>query len=117
MDSKNQARYEAQSRVFKAMAHPTRLFLIQEISQGEKCVCDLTEMVGADVSTVSKHLSVLKNAGILKDTKRGAQVIYTLCMPCVLNFLTCVESVLNAHAQEQYEMIVGPVGTTGEARQ
>ena len=92
--------YEARARVIKAMAHPTRLFIVEELSEGERCVCDLTEMVGADISTISKHLSILRNAGIVADDKRGTQVFYTLKVPCVLNFFTCVESVLESARNE-----------------
>ena len=92
--------YEARARVIKAMAHPTRLFIVEELSEGERCVCDLTRMVGADVSTVSKHLSLLKNAGIVEDDKRGTQVFYSLKVPCVLKFFTCVESVLESVRRE-----------------
>lgn len=92
--------YEARARVIKAMAHPTRLFIVEELSNGERCVCDLTDMVGADISTVSKHLSLLKNAGIVEDDKRGTQVFYSLKVPCVLNFFTCVESVLESARKE-----------------
>ena len=92
--------YEARARVIKAMAHPTRLFVVEELSAGERCVCDLTEMVGADVSTVSKHLTTLKNAGIVSDEKRGAQVFYSLRVPCILKFFSCVEAVLQANAAE-----------------
>jgi ArsR family transcriptional regulator len=92
--------YEARARVIKAMAHPTRLFIVEELSKGERCVCDLTDMVGADISTVSKHLSLLKNAGIVEDDKRGTQVFYTLKVPCVLNFFSCVESVLESARNE-----------------
>ena len=63
MDRRTQALFEARARIMKALAHPTRLFLADELSKGERCVCELTEMVGADVSTVSKHLAILKNAG------------------------------------------------------
>ena len=60
---------DARAKVLKAMAHPSRLFIIEELAKGERCVCDLTEMVGADVSTISKHLSVLRQAGIVIDDK------------------------------------------------
>ena len=100
MDAKQKARYEARAGVIKAMGHPTRLFIVEELSRGERCVCELTEMVGADVSTVSKHLSVLRNAGIVQDEKRGSQVFYSLLVPCVLNFFSCVESVLESRAKE-----------------
>lgn len=101
MDQKLKTRYEARARVVKAMAHPTRLFIVDELSKGERCVCKLTEMVGDDVSTISRHLSVLKGAGIVADEKRGMQVFYSLRVPCVLNFFSCVESVMKATAREQ----------------
>jgi DNA-binding transcriptional ArsR family regulator len=100
MDKRTQARFEARAEIIKAMAHPTRLFIVDELSRQERCVCELTEMIGADVSTVSKHLSVLKTAGILEDEKRGSQVFYRLKMPCVLKFFSCVETVLNLRAKE-----------------
>jgi len=92
---------EARARVLKAMAHPSRLFIIEELEKEERCVCDLTAMIGADVSTVSKHLSVLKQAGIVLDDKRGNQVFYRLRVPCILNFFGCVESVLESQARSQ----------------
>lgn len=104
MDSKLHARYEARARIIKAMAHPSRLFIVDELSRQERCVHELTEMVGADVSTVSKHLSVLKNAGIVQDEKRGAQVFYSLRVPCVLNFFSCVESVMKSLVEEQISL-------------
>ena len=101
MDSKTQAKFDARARVIKAMAHPTRLFIIEELSRGERCVGELTEMVGADVSTISRHLAVMKNAGIVTDDKRGTQVFYSLVAPCVLNFFSCVEAVLQKNVNEQ----------------
>ena len=101
MNAKTQARFEARARIVKAMAHPTRLFLVDALSRGEKCVCELTELVGADMSTVSKHLTVLKSAGIVVDDKRGSQVYYSLRCPCVLQFFECVESVIMNTARDQ----------------
>jgi ArsR family transcriptional regulator len=78
---------------------------VDRLSQGEKCVCELTGMIGADVSTVSKHLSVLKNAGIIRDEKRGTQVFYNLEMPCVLKFFSCVQSVIKTRVKEQMKLM------------
>lgn len=105
MDEKIKALYEARADIIKAMAHPTRLFLVDMLSKKEHCVNELTEMVGADVSTVSKHLTILKGAGIVRDEKRGAQVYYSLKVPCVLNFFACVESVMKVTADEQSELM------------
>jgi DNA-binding transcriptional ArsR family regulator len=107
MKEKQQARYEARSRVFKAMAHPTRLFIVDELAKETRCVCELTEMVGADISTVSKHLTVLKQAGIVQDEKRGTQVFYTLRCPCVRQFFDCVETVMQSNAREHLEIVNG----------
>ncbi len=90
----------ARTRVIKALAHPTRLFIVEELEKGERCVCELTAMIGADVSTVSKHLSVLRQAGIVEDDKRGNQVFYCLKVRCILNFFGCVETVLNAQRND-----------------
>ena len=94
MNSKTKQRYEARARIIKAMGHPTRLFIVDELAKGERCVCELRDMIGADISTVSKHLSVLKQAGVVEDDKRGLQVWYSLKVPCLLNFFGCVEDVL-----------------------
>jgi DNA-binding transcriptional ArsR family regulator len=101
MDKTTLARFEARAQIIKAMGHPSRLFIVDVLSRGERCVCELTKMVGADVSTISKHLSILKNAGIVEDEKRGTQVFYTLKVPCVLNFFSCVETVLKSRAKQQ----------------
>jgi ArsR family transcriptional regulator len=96
MNATTRRRLEAQAAIIKAMAHPTRLFIVEQLAQEERCVQELTDMVGADVSTVSKHLTVLKREGILADDKRGQQVYYRLAMPCVLNFFTCVRTVIDS---------------------
>ncbi len=92
---------DARAKILKAMAHPSRLYILEELERGERCVCELTEMIGVDVSTVSKHLSVLKQAGLVMDDKRGNQVFYALRVPCILNFFGCVESVIEAQYQDQ----------------
>ncbi|PLX99660.1 MAG: transcriptional regulator [Desulfuromonas sp.] len=105
MDENRKTLLNARAGVLKAMAHPTRLFIIEELEKEERCVCDLTEQIGADVSTVSKHLSVLKQAGIVMDDKRGNQVFYRLRVPCILNFFGCVESVLEASASDRTALL------------
>ncbi len=101
MDRKTLTTYEARAKVMKALAHPTRLFIVDQIAAHEKCVCELTAMIGADMSTVSKHLSVLKEAGIVTDEKRGLQVFYQLRVPCVVDIFACIEGVLDTTASCQ----------------
>ena len=99
MDKKTRSRYEARAKILKAMAHPSRLLIIDTLADGERCVCDLTEIVGSDKSTVSKHLSVLKSAGLVSDEKRGLQVFYTLRVPCATSLFSCIEGVVKSNAE------------------
>jgi len=105
MNAKTRSRYEARARVMKALAHPTRLFIVDQLADGERCVCELHDMIEADISTVSKHLSVLKDAGVVADDKRGNQVFYSLRVPCVSNWYACVEGVLEADAERRLAAI------------
>jgi len=105
MNNKKRARCETRANVLKALAHPIRLFMLEELADKAYCVCELTEMVGMDVSTVSKHLSILKNAGLVNVDKKGKQVFYSLRMRCALNFLDCVEAVLREQAQDRMDAI------------
>ena len=110
MDAKTFALYDARAQVFKALGHTSRLLIVDELMQSERCVCDLTALVGSDMSTVSKHLSVLKAAGVVQDERRGAQIWYRLRMKCVTKFFTCVESELQKQAREQWDLV--HAGTT-----
>jgi ArsR family transcriptional regulator len=92
----------------KALAHPTRLFIVDQLAERERCVQELAEMVEADVSTVSRHLSQLRSVGIIADEKRGTQVFYSLRVPCVLGWQSCVEGVLEAEA-ERHTIALGRV--------
>ncbi len=78
--------------VFKALGHEDRLRIVDELADGERCVCDLVKTVGSSWSTVSRHLSILKAAGILTDEKRGLQVFYRLALPCVNSLSACLDA-------------------------
>ena len=81
--------------VIKALAHPSRLAMVEALAAGEMCVCHLQELVGSDMSTVSKHLTILRNAGIVSDRKQGLWVHYSLRTPCLMRFLDCLDGVLH----------------------
>jgi DNA-binding transcriptional ArsR family regulator len=93
MTAAAQTDYRVKARIIKALAHPTRLFIVDELSRGERCVCALTDMIGVEMPTVSRHLSLLKSVGILEDEKRGSQVFYRVRVPCALNLFKCVEAI------------------------
>jgi ArsR family transcriptional regulator len=91
---KNKHHYNEKAKILKALAHPTRLFIVDFLADGEQCVCKFVDQIEADFSTISKHLSVLKQAGLVEDEKRGKMVYYRLRFPCVKSFMSCVEKTI-----------------------
>ncbi|MGO9530867.1 MAG: ArsR/SmtB family transcription factor [Syntrophobacteraceae bacterium] len=96
---------ELRAKIFKALGHPSRLKMVEGLFDGERCVCELQAMVGSDISTISKHLNILKEAGILQDERRGTNIYYSLRMKCVANFLSCVEDFVGKRLEEQIKML------------
>ena len=82
----NQRYIAAQAKIFKALGHTSRLTMVTALQESEKCVCELQQVVGCDMSTISKHLAVLKEAGIVSTEKRGTSVYYKLTMACLNSF-------------------------------
>lgn len=91
--------YRAGADVFKALGHPSRLLVVDVLSHGERCVAELTELIGCDTSTVSNHLAVLRNAGIVADERRGQQVFYRLAASCMTKVFGCLEELRAARAK------------------
>lgn len=89
------------AKVFKALGHPSRLLMVEALGEGEKCVCELQALVGSDMSTVSKHLGVLREAGLVQDDRRGTSIYYSLRMRCVTSFLGCVRRFFDQQLEEQ----------------
>ncbi|HUX52546.1 MAG TPA: metalloregulator ArsR/SmtB family transcription factor [Spirochaetia bacterium] len=106
MTDEDRARYVGLSLVFKALAHPTRLFIVNKLREQPYCVCDLTTLVGADTSTISKHLSVLRNAGLVSDTKQGTSVFYSLSCGCMNQLFAGAETVMRENFDRFRRMIV-----------
>jgi ArsR family transcriptional regulator, arsenate/arsenite/antimonite-responsive transcriptional repressor len=64
--------------LFHALSDETRLEIVQRLRGGERCVCDLTDLLSAAQSRLSFHLKVLKDAGLVQDRKEGRWVHYSL---------------------------------------
>jgi ArsR family transcriptional regulator len=98
MVAKDENVFRRQARVLKALANESRLQIVDRLSRGECSVGELTDLVGSDRSTVSKHLAVLRAHGIVNDRRDGNVVYYTLLTPCVMSFFSCATQVLKERA-------------------
>jgi len=90
------ATYAARAAVAKALAHPSRLLILDALAGGECCVGELAGLVGADQSTVSKPLALPKQVGLVVDRRAGTLAQYRLCCPCLPDFWRCLDEVLAA---------------------
>lgn len=105
MHSRQKRPLDEQAKIFKALGHPSRLLMVDALRGGEKCVCELRELVGDDMSTVSRHLTVLREAGLVTSEKRGTSIYYRLKLSCLGNFLECTAHAVEQKAREQLEML------------
>lgn len=105
MDEKEKRLFKLQAQVFKALAHPIRLAAVQFLKDGEQCVCDIIDYVESERSNVSRHLSVLKQAGVVSDRKEGLQVYYRLNMPCAVSFFSCVKEIVQSQIEERASLL------------
>jgi ArsR family transcriptional regulator len=105
MNLRPKVHYEARARIAKALAHPTRLLLLDALQTKELCVCEMTDLVGADQSTVSKHLAILREAGLVGVEKQGAMSVFSLKCQCLDGFFGCIEAVLKENLREQSELV------------
>lgn len=91
MNKKTRERLERRALILKSLAHPSRLLIIELLEKRPHTGVELTEAIGSDKTTVSKHLGVLKKAGLVRDKKRGTWSDYELTCGCVTHFIDCVE--------------------------
>jgi ArsR family transcriptional regulator len=82
------------ARLFHALADRTRLRILEQLADGEQCVCDLTDALEAGQSRLSFHLKTLKDAGLVTDRRQGRWIYYAL----------------NPGAVEELREVVGALG-------
>jgi ArsR family transcriptional regulator len=104
-DSRKRFLFEKQARIAQAIGHPLRLEIIDFLKDGEQCVCDIAEHIGAQRSNVSRHLSLMVAAGVLEHRKEGLKVIYWLKCLCILDFFACISGVLKEQARESKKLL------------
>ena len=99
MTDEEKFKSESRAVILKAIAHPSRIFIVDKLNEKSYCVCELADLIGIDQSTASKHLSILKKAGIIDDTKKGTTVYYSLRCKCLLDFIGCIENVIKMNIE------------------
>ena len=105
LSKRKQLLFEKQAEIAKAIAHPLRIAVVNFLKDGEQCVCDIAQHVGSERSNVSRHLSVMLNAGLLEYRKEGLKVIYKLKTPCILDFFSCTTACLKQQVKDNKRLL------------
>ncbi len=117
MNDTDRQRLETRASLLKSLAHPSRLLIIEMLESGPKFVGELTEAIGSDITTVSKHLSVLKRAGLVRGIKHGTFSECSLTCDCVTHFVDCIEQgMLEEEATKGQSKGCAVSGRKGSAR-
>jgi len=105
MDDKTLRRFELRAEMFKALAHPIRILMLEKLRERPWCVCELAIAIGIEKSVASKHLSQLKNVGLIADERHGTLVEYRLVAPCVLDMAACAESTILENRRKLLDLV------------
>jgi ArsR family transcriptional regulator len=105
MKNKLEELYKIKADILRALAHPVRLKIVDFLCKGEKCVCEIVKITGAERTGISKHLSILQKADILESRKEGLWIYYKLKMACATDFLCCAEEIIKKQAKARMNLI------------
>lgn len=86
--------------LFKAIAHPTRIRILELLKDGELCVCDIFEELNVEQANTSQHLAILKKQDILQSRKEGLRVIYSIKYPGIIEILETADKLLLLQAKD-----------------
>lgn len=97
----NYEQAQIRSEIMRALAHPVRVLIVDTLTTGDQCVCELNALADIDQSGLSRHLAILKRAGIVSDRREGMKVFYHLETPCILKAFDCAVDVVRADAKRR----------------
>lgn len=92
------------AEIFKALAHPLRVLIFESLQSGEKSVTELTRSLSEKEPVISKHISIMKRAGILKTRKEGTKVYYSIKFECLKGIFPCINTALIQMADNEMKI-------------
>jgi ArsR family transcriptional regulator len=98
---------KSKTAILKGIAHPVRMRIVEELSRGDLCAGEIAELFHFDRTTISKHLALMKDLGILESSREGTSVRYSLRMICLAQLLCCIENVLEEGNTEELPLFCG----------
>jgi ArsR family transcriptional regulator len=96
---------ENKAGILKAMAHPTRINILESLREGERCVCEIIELVDTEQSNTSQHLAQLKKMGIISSRKDGLKVIYKVNNSEIFSLLDMLDKIIAGQMEESMAIL------------
>jgi ArsR family transcriptional regulator len=97
----NYQQAKVRADILKALAHPVRILIVNALSGGDRCVCELAPLVDIDQSGLSRHLAILKRVGVVTERRNGNKVIHHLQTPCILRAFECAVEVVRSEVERK----------------
>lgn len=101
----NYRQAKVRADILKAMAHPVRILIVETLLGGDRCGRELNRLARINQSNISRHLAVLKKAGIVSDRRTATRVYCHLETPCILKSLDCAADVVRADARRRNDYL------------
>jgi len=105
--------YREQASLIKAMAHPTRLYILDILSRGEACVCHLTTILEHRQPNISQHLMVLREAGLVRDRRDGVVIYYRLTDDRTAQIIALTREMLRSRGVDVEFQVIPPSPVKG----
>ena len=91
--------------IFQALAHPTRIAILENLTRDELSAGALIEKLGMEQANVSQHLAILRSKGLVLNRKSGNQVFYSMRDPIIIEVLNLMRTYFHAHLKEAMSML------------
>ncbi len=101
-----ETRYYYQAEMLKALAHPTRLQILELLKSGELCVCKIVPELKMEQSNVSRHLNILKKEGLVTSRKEGLKVFYRITDPRINDLLKASSELLKNFWERRQKALI-----------
>jgi len=99
--------YQLQATLLQALAHPTRLRILNLLRQASICVCEMEDMLAIRQATISQHLAILRAAGLVEARREGVRMAYQVTDPRVYQVLDILAQVIHDQHKVAHEALRG----------
>jgi len=111
-DARARRALELKAKTLQALGHPARLLILEALRDGERCVCELTPVLGLRQPNISQHLAILRSANLVTARRDGTRAVYRVADPAVYEIIDRMGEVVRRQGEEMASALAG-LGRSG----